>query len=119
MIFRGIDIDGDWNFGKGRNDYLRGKKALMVNLKTRLQSFLGDCFFDLAAGIDWFNLLGSRDQLSLKLAITATILNTPDVTGVQVLNVILNPRTRAYTITYRVATVYGPISDDFIFDLAI
>jgi hypothetical protein len=36
MIFRGIDIDGDWNFGKGRNDYLRGKKALMVNLKTRL-----------------------------------------------------------------------------------
>lgn len=119
MIIRELDINGDWNFGKGRNNYLRGKKALMLNLKTRLQCFLGDCFFDLSAGIDWFNLVGSKDLLSLKLACSATILNTRDVTGLQTLNFSVNPRTRALTVTYRVASVFGPIADDFIFDQVI
>lgn len=111
MIFRELDENGDWTFGKGKNNYLRGKKALMLNLKTRLLSFLGDCFFDLSAGIDWFNLLGAKDQLALKLAISATILNTPEITGIISLNLSVNPRTRAASITYSVSSAYGAFSD--------
>lgn len=119
MIFRELTTDNDWTFGKGRNNYLSGKKAVMANIKTRLQSFLGDCFFALADGIDWFTLLGSHDQISIELAISACILNTPDVTGRQALTTNLNPKTRQLTITYRVATIYGTITDDFIFDVGI
>jgi hypothetical protein len=110
MIIRELDIDGDWTFGKGKNNYLREKKALMLNLKTRILSFLGDCFFDLISGINWFNLLGSKDQLSLKLAISTTILNTPDITGIMSLNLSINPRTRAATIIYSVSSTYGAFS---------
>jgi hypothetical protein len=66
---RQIDDDGDWLFGKGQNDYVRANTSVVQNINTRLGSFLGDCFFDLGAGIDWFNLLGTKDQVALNLSI--------------------------------------------------
>ncbi len=116
MIFRELDENGDWTFGKGKNNYLRGKQALMLNLKTRLLSFLGDCFFDLSAGIDWFNLLGAKDQLSLKLSISTAILNTPDITGIISLDLSVNPKTRSASIIYNVSSVYGPFQDTLTTD---
>jgi hypothetical protein len=56
-------------------------------------------------GVDWFNLLGSKNELSLNLAIRTTILNTPDVTGLQELLVNLSDN-RIFSVTYRVTTAY-------------
>ncbi len=115
MRVRAIDQNHDWLFGKGQNDYRRNLSAVVQNINTRLSSFLGDCFFDNAAGIDWFNLLGGKDQLALNLAISAVILNTENVTGIFQLSLTLNVR-RNFEIRYVVQTTYSRASATFTFD---
>lgn len=117
MSVRAIDANGDWIFGKGINDYLSGNAAVQQSIKTRLLSFLGNCFFDVTAGIDWFNLLGAKNQTQLTLAISSTILNTDNVTGLLQLSVTLNPISRAFSITYQVQTTYSTTGDTFQYDL--
>lgn len=106
MRVRALDIDHDWQFGKGQNDYLRDQKAVMQSIKTRLMEFLNDCFFNTGAGIDWFNLLGSKNQTALNLAISSVILNTPNVTGLRQLNVQLSVA-RNLSVSYVVQTTYS------------
>lgn len=106
MIVRSLDGNHDWNFGKGKNDYYRNNDAVTQNIDTRLLSFKNDCFFDANAGIDWWNLLGSKNLPAIKLAVTSIILNTEGVTGLIELSVNLSD-TREVEITYRVTTVYS------------
>ncbi len=117
MRVRALDDDHDWTFGKGQNNYLRNNAAIIQNINTRLNSFLGDCFFDTAAGIDWWSYLGgSKNQNSLSLAISAVILNTQDVTGLKQLNFALVARN--FTVTYRVQTTYSSPSGQFQLQLS-
>lgn len=106
MIVRSLDVNGDWQFGKGKNDYLSANKAIVQNIATRLNSFLGDCFFALDAGLDWFNLLGSKDQLALELAVRSVILNTDGVTAIVDVSINLEETTRRINMKYTVETVY-------------
>lgn len=115
---RALDSHGDWTFGSGINNYTTGNAEVAENIQTRLQSFLGDCFFDTGAGIDWFNLLGSKQQVSLQLAVAAVILNTPNVTGGLQLSVSYNEITRGIAIVYQVQTVYSQLSNSFQYDLS-
>lgn len=115
-IVRAINSNGDWLFGKSLNDYLSGNMAVQQNIRTRLLSFIGNCFFDTIAGIDWFNLLGSKNQLALSLAISAVILNTPNVTGILQLGVSLTTN-RLFTISYKVQTTYSLTGDSFQYNL--
>jgi hypothetical protein len=55
-------------------------------------------FFDLGAGIDWFNLLGAKDQVALNLSISAVILNTLNVTGILQLSASLSAN-RIFTVS--------------------
>lgn len=107
---RALDSLGDWTFGKGKNNYKRNRDAVAQDIQTRLNSYLGNCFFDTSAGIDWFNLLGAKDQTALNLAISATILNTQDVKTVLQLSSGLNSRTRRFTVQYTVSTIYGNVA---------
>jgi hypothetical protein len=72
MKFRLVDEDGDWLFGSGVQSYSKDLQAVMLNVKTRILSWVRDCFFDLEAGIDWKNLLdyGMKDRLlsAIKMA---------------------------------------------------
>lgn len=106
MMVRALDVNGDWEFGKGKNSYKRNAKAVSQNVGTRLKSFLGDCFFALDAGIDWFNLLGGKDSRAITLAVSSVILNTLEVESIIALSVNLS-QTRVITLTYEVETVYG------------
>ena len=105
---RSIDTLNDWTFGKGRNDYKTGQTAVAQNIKTRLQSFLGDCFFSLESGLDWFNYNGSKNQLELRLAVTSIILNTNEVVSVREILISLS-ESRNFLLTYEVQTVYGTL----------
>ena len=118
MRVRQIDATGDWMYGKGQNDYLTANPAVAQNINTRLNSFLGDCFFDSGAGLDWFNLLGAKDQTALNLSISAVILNTREVTGILQLFTTLDV-TRRFTVQYRVQTSYSTASSTFVFDSSI
>ncbi len=115
MRVRQIDGTHDWLFGKGQNDYLRANAAIVQNINTRLNSFLGDCFFDVGAGIDWFNLLGAKDQTALNLSVSAVILNTQNVTGLLQISIQLDV-TRNLTIQYQVQTSYSTASSTFQFN---
>lgn len=116
MIVRSVDGNNDWNFGKGRNDYKRNSSAVAQLIKTNLLMFLGECFFATNQGVDWFNLLGAKDQTALKLAINTTILNTTGVSGLVEINYRLS-EDRAAIISYSVDTIYGRLSDVFEFDI--
>lgn len=115
MRVRALDVNHDWTFGTGKNNYLVGNNAIAQNIDTRLLSFLGDCFFDTGAGIDWFNLLGSKNELALNLAITAVILNTVGVTGLLQVSINLDIN-RNLTVVYRVQTTFSQASGLFQYD---
>jgi len=110
MIVRAITATREWTFGKGRNDYLKDQRAVAQSINTRLMSFLNDCFFDRNAGVDWFNLLGSKDQLALRLALSTVILNTQDVTSLVELSFELQ-QDREFLIQYSVTTVYTGVQN--------
>ena len=106
MITRAIDSNHDWTFGKGQEDYLSNVNAVAQNIQTRLLCFLGDCFFDSGAGIDWYSLIQQKNEAALVLAITSQISNTEGVS--QVLEVSFNvDNNRNATIQYEVVTVYS------------
>ncbi len=109
MIMRALDVDHDFTFGKGRNNYLRRVDAIEQDIETRLLSFLGDCFFDVVAGIDWFGRLGGKNRAILELDIAATILNTPGVTALVQLSSTLDPITRLLSVSYVVNTIYSGV----------
>ena len=116
MRVRALDVNNDWTFGRGQNDYKRDLQAVAQDIQTNLSSFLGDCFFDLGSGIDWFNLLGGKDLVALNLAVSAAILNTQNVTGLLQLSVVVTPE-RLLVVTYQVQTTYSILGGNFQFDL--
>lgn len=106
MIVRQVDQNGDWTFGQGQNNYVQNNSAVMQNIATRLRSVFADCFFATGDGIDWFTLLGQKDQTALNLAIAAAILNTQGVTKLITLNV-QRDAARRVTVSYQVLTQYS------------
>lgn len=116
MTTRKIDENGDWTFGNGKGNYIIENEEVIQNLKTRLRSFLGDCFFSLESGIDWFNLCGGKDLVKLRLSLSTTILNTDNITRLNEIDVQLSEDRKA-TIRYNVNTTYGEISDEINLEL--
>lgn len=115
MIFRTIDAGEDWTFGKGKANYAGGNEAIGLNVKTRLLSWVGDCFFDLPAGIDWWNRLGSKGQRSLlELDLRRVILQSEGVTGITSFDTTLQGRN--FTASYNINTVF---SREFIDSLTL
>lgn len=106
MIFRQLDENGDWQFGKGKNDIATQNRAIGLNIQTRLLSWFGDCFFDETAGIDYVNRLGSKNtQEILELDIKNTILQSQDVTGINSFSVSVTGRD--FMVDYSVETIYS------------
>jgi hypothetical protein len=106
MIIRNLDSNGDWTFGQGKQNYLTGNAAIGLNIRTRLLSWVNDCFFDLRAGIDWTNRLGSKNQRSLLEAdLRRVILQSYGVTGIVSFDTVLNGRT--FSARYSVNTIFS------------
>lgn len=110
MKVRALTTLHDWTFGKGLNNYLSGAAAVTQDINTRLNSYLGDCFFDQGAGINWFGFVGGKNELGLNLAISSTILNTEGVLTMNQLSLILTS-TRQFLVQYSVNTIYGPVNE--------
>jgi hypothetical protein len=106
MIVRSLDENHDWTFGKGRNNYLKDRAAIVQNINTRLLSFLGDCFFALNEGLDWFNLLGGKSSAAIRVAVATKILDTEGVTGLVEISFSIDEN-RSISISYEAETIYG------------
>jgi hypothetical protein len=108
MIIRNLDANHDWTFGSGLANYIGGNDGIGLNINTRLLSWLNDCFFDMGAGIDWLNLLGSLGQQNmLNMNIRRVILQSFGVTGITAFNTHLDPQTRRFTANYTINTIYS------------
>lgn len=106
MLFRNLDANGDWMFGSGKANYVDLNTAIGLNIRTRLLSWVGDCFFDKQAGIDWTNRLGSKNQRALlELDLRRVILQSEGVTGIVSFDTVLEGRT--FTANYTVNTIYS------------
>jgi len=105
MIVRGLDANHDWTFGNGKQDYRINELCIEQNCKTRILSFLGDCFFDTEAGIDWWNLLGYGTKKALLTSLRATIINTDGVVGINSIETELIDR--KLKITYNIKTQFS------------
>lgn len=116
MRFRTVGATGAWAFGAGQNNYSTKNAAVALDVQTRVLSFLGDCFFDLGAGINWINLLQSKNVTAIQLAVSAVILNTQNVTGILQLSIKLNAA-RQLSIAYAATTTYSKITSAFSYDL--
>ncbi|TDE17723.1 hypothetical protein [Dyadobacter psychrotolerans] len=108
MIFRNLDENFDFTFGKGKSNYLSEVDAIGLHIKTRLLSWVGDCFFALEDGVDWVNRLGSKNQRALLEAdLRRIVLQSDGVTGIISFDTYLNAANRDFTASYNVTTVYS------------
>lgn len=108
MIIRALDINGDWQFGKGQSSYLSGNLAIAENISTRLKSFLNDCFFDMNAGIDWITYLGTpgrQDELTLR--VKALILLSYGVINCTQVSINVDRNKRAASLSYNINTIFS------------
>lgn len=117
MIVRSLDVNHDWTFGAGKNNYRTNLNALAQNLQTRLLCFLGDCFFDLTAGINWWFYLGSRNrQYELQMEVADVILSTENVTSIEKLDLNLNAN-REINLTYTIDTALGRLEGEVFYNI--
>lgn len=106
MGFRNLDGNHDWTFGVGRNNYVSENQEVELNIKTRVLSFLGDCFFATGEGIDWWNLLDYNKQEEAENAVMSTIADTPDVVKINNVETSLNA-SRKMTFSYDIDSTYS------------
>lgn len=107
MIIRGLTADHDWQFGHGRQNYLRDNDACAENIETRLLSFLNDCFFNLQAGIDWLRLLGTKStEEEITLSVRAIILQSYGVVQVNTITVAFDREQRNLFLSYNIDTIF-------------
>lgn len=104
-MFRSLVAD-DWDFGNGLGSYVTEQQEIALNVKTRVMSFLGDCFFATDEGIDWWNLLDYRYQDRLENAVQEVIKNTPGVTAINSVDVLMGAN-RKIRLQYDIQTIYS------------
>lgn len=109
MIFRGIDGSEDWSFGKGRQSYFTDGNAIAANIRTRLFTFLGECFFALQDGVDWWNLIGGKNpsaQANIILQCRTIIANSYGVVRINSVVPVFQAGTRDLRVTYDIDTIF-------------
>ena len=108
MIIRKIDpATRDWQFGKGLASYAMNEDAINENIKTRLLSWVGDCFFAAAEGIDWKSRLDSGQQQNLSDEVSAMIMKSFGVVAVNSVQLIFDGNNRLETLLYNIDTIFS------------
>lgn len=107
MIFRQLTSSNDWTFGRGISGYARDEQAIELNIKTRLQSWKGDCFFGLNDFVDWLGRLDKGQENNLKQELKNVIIQSSGVVSVNSIFGVLNHDTRHYVVTYNISTIFG------------
>jgi hypothetical protein len=109
QTFRSLDASGDWVFGGGKSSYCSGNTAIQNDIKTALQIFMGECFWDTSFGVDWWNLLGGKNpsaQASIILQVRTVILGVSGVTQINSVSVSQNSTSRSLSIQYNINTIF-------------
>ena len=107
MIFRNLTSTGDWVYGAGKSSYAHDEAAIETNIKTRLASWVGNCPWDLTAGVDWINRLDANQAAQLQLDLSNVIAQSDGVVNVTFVEGVLDGKTRNFVVRYKVDTMYS------------
>jgi hypothetical protein len=107
MIIRNSTESGDFTFGKGLSDYLTKQDAILHNVKTRLLQWKGDCFYAVAEGVDYNNLLDVGTKNLLDSDVKRVILQSEGVIKINNFESVLDNSERAYSSQATITTIFG------------
>lgn len=115
MLYRRMDANGDYTFGKNMQDFLTGADAVGQAIKTRLNLWLTEWWENLEEGLPMFeNILGApgtpENINAIDILIRDRILNTQDVLSVTEITTTYANRT--YSFNASVETIYGSVAID-------
>ncbi len=108
MITRALDAAGDWTYGNGQQNYLRAEAAIEQNVVTTVLSWVGDCYYALYFGVDWYNRLDVGQQQNLVQEIKQVVGNCYGVVGVLSISGNFDGATRFESISCLIATIFVP-----------
>jgi hypothetical protein len=101
-----LDKNGDWTFGNGRASYATGSEAIRQNVITRIKSFKNDWFLDISSNIDWFNILGNRNNKKIiESEVRRVTLETEGVLTFDKMEIVENSKRNAI-ITIEFTTIF-------------
>ena len=101
MRIRAIDTSGDWTFGHGKQNYKQASDAIAQDVQTKLLEFVNDAFWNPSAGIEWINLMQSKNkQNQIALSCRAVMLKAEGVVRVNQVSVAYSAETRGLVISY-------------------
>lgn len=106
MIIRNTP-KGNFTFGKGKSDYLRDLDAVLGNIEGRLLSWVGDCFFSPAEGVDYNTYLDKNTEQLLIADQKRVILQSEGVIKIISYESSLDRNTRGFTAQTEISTIYG------------
>lgn len=109
MIHRNLTVDNDWTFGKGLQNFTSGRDAILLNVKTRLQSWRGDCFYAETEGVDYNNFLDRNTKSLLDSDIKRVILRSEGIIKIVSYESELNESDRSVSINTVLLTIYGNV----------
>lgn len=110
MIIRNLDVNSDWTFGSGIQNYKKDLAAIELNIKTRLKSWKGDCFYLPAEGVDYNNFLDVGTKNFLDSDLKRVILQSEGVIKITEYESSLDRDTRALTVSTTIQTIFGIVT---------
>ena len=115
ITVRKLDNNKYWTFGQGLANYQDKDNAIAQNVSTRLKSFMFDWFLDQQANIDWFNILGQKNNKQVILnVVKTTVLNTDGVISVSDILILdgTDTQSRMLQIQVNFTTIYNTFLEE-------
>ena len=109
MRYRKLDVDGDYSFGHGQNDFWTDvPDAVAQAVTTRLQLYRGDWFLDTNEGMPWMTeVLGRYTSGTRDPAIKARILGTQGMLEIDEYSSGLLRDSREFFVNANITTIYS------------
>jgi hypothetical protein len=110
MTVRAIDNNNDWLYGHNIADLKSGIAELQQNLKTRLQHYKYDCFYDFESGIDYGRIFDyNTPEAEIRAELGNCILGTEGIIGIDSITVNLDRKNRILHFSCSINTICGNI----------
>jgi hypothetical protein len=102
-----LDANDDTYLLNGDLVFVSGVEGIASDLRSRLQTFAGECFLDTSLGVPWLEkVLGHKPTPGeLQAIFRSVILETPGVLSVQRLDV--STTARVLSVSFRATTATG------------
>lgn len=105
---RAVNNKWEWLWGRSKGNYAQESRALALDLKMQIQSWVGDCFFSTEDYIDWNYLLGSKNtEDEIQEVIRALLDRNAEVAGVTDVTATVDRENRKISVTYSYIDIFG------------